>query len=153
VTTKPIIHGSFTIDRTYPVPAAKVFAALAQPELKARWFAGPPGWTEYERRMDFRVGGEEKVEGRHPTGKVSCFTARYHEIVPNERVVYVYDMHIDGSHLSLSLATIELTPEGDGTKLRFTEHAAYLDGTDGNDARREGTAWLLEQIATFVTAS
>lgn len=150
MTRNPVIHGTFTIDRTYPVAATKVFAALADPALKAGWFVGPPGWIELERRLDFRVGGEEKVEGRHATGMVSLFTARYHDIVPDERIVYVYDMHVDGTYLSASLATIELTPDGDGTRLRFTEQGAYLDGSDGNEQRREGTAGLLDRLGQFL---
>lgn len=148
--SKPIIHGSFTIDRTYPFPPAKIFAALADPALKARWFVGPLGWIELERRMDFRVGGEETVQGRHAAGMVSLFTARYHDIIPDERIIYAYDMHIDGTYLSASLATIELTPDGAGARLRFTEQGAYLDGSDGNESRREGTAGLLDRLGDFL---
>jgi uncharacterized protein YndB with AHSA1/START domain len=72
---------------------------------------------------------------------------RYHEIVPNERLVYVYDMHANGGFMSVSLATIELTPQGGKTALRFTEQAVFVDGQDGNESRRQGTAYLLEQIA------
>lgn len=38
---------------------------------------------------------------RHPPR----FVATYHEIAANERLVYVYDMHVDGVLISVSLAT------------------------------------------------
>ncbi len=141
------IHGSFTIDRVYDASPARVFKAFADPKSKARWFAGPNGWQEIERKMDFRVGGQEIAHGRFPNGMESKFVARYHEIVPNERIVYDYDMHANGGFMSVSLATIEFTPQGDKTALRITEQAVFIDGKDGNESRREGTEYLLGQIA------
>ena len=141
------IHGSFTIDRVYDASPARVFKAFTDPRSKARWFVGPAGWQEVKREMDCRPGGQEVLHGRFPSGAESLFVARYHEIVPNERLVYVYDMHANGSFMSVSLATIELTPQGGKTALRFTEQAVYVDGQDGNESRRQGTALLLEQVA------
>ena len=141
------IHGSFTIDRVYDASPARVFKAFADPKSKARWFAGPDGWQEIERKFDFRPGGEEILHGRFPNGSESRFVARYHEIVPNERLVYVYDMHAKGGFMSVSLATIELTPQGGKTALRFTEQAVFIDGEDGNESRRQGTEFLLDQVA------
>ena len=97
--------------------------------------------------MDFRVGGPEIVHGRFPNGMESKFVARYHEIVPNARIVYVYDMHAKGGFMSVSLATLEFAPQGSETALKFTEQAVFIDGEDGNESRREGTAWLLDQVA------
>lgn len=140
-------HGSFTIDRVYDATPARVFKAFADPKSKARWFAGPDGWVELERKMDFRVGGQEIAHGRFPNGIDSKFVARYHEIVPNERIVYVYDMIVSGGHMSVSLAVVELTSQGGGkTALKFTEHAVYVDGKDGHNSRREGTEFLLNQL-------
>ena len=141
------IHGSFTINRVFDASPARVFKAFADPKSKARWFVGPDGWKELRREFDFRPGGQEIVHGRFPNGMESKFVARYHEIVPNERLVYVYDMHAGGGFMSVSLATIELTAQGNKTALRFTEQGVFIDGQDGNDSRREGSAYLLDQIA------
>ena len=141
------IHGSFTLERVYDASPARVFKAFADPKSKARWFVGPRGWQEIEREMDFRVGGQEIAHGKFPDGPETKFVARYHEIVPNERLVYVYDMHVDRVFMSVSLATIELTPQGGQTALRITEQGVFLDGKDGNESRREGTVYLLEQVA------
>jgi uncharacterized protein YndB with AHSA1/START domain len=141
------IHGSFTIERVYDASPARVFKAFADPASKARWFVGPPGWQEIRREMDLRPGGQEIAHGKFPSGIETKFVARYHEIVPNQRLVYVYDMHVGGVHMSVSLATIELTPQGAKTALRITEQAVFIDGKDGNESRREGTKQLLEQVA------
>jgi uncharacterized protein YndB with AHSA1/START domain len=139
------IHGSFTIERVYDASPQRVFKAFSDPVAKARWFNGPPGWKETRREFDFRAGGQEVVGGKGG-GHESLFVARYHEIVPNERIVYVYDMHVHGTFMSVSLATIELSVEGAKTRLCFTEQAVYVNGKDGNESRREGTAWLLELV-------
>jgi len=142
------IHGSFSLDRVYEASPARVFKAFADPESKARWFSAEDGWQELRREMDFRPGGQEVLHGRFPSGRESLFVARYHEIVPDERLVYVYDMHVNGGFMSVSLATIELTPRGGKTALRITEQAVFVDGQDGNESRRQGTAYLLERIAS-----
>jgi uncharacterized protein YndB with AHSA1/START domain len=140
------IHGHFTIERTYAHPRARVFAAWADPELKARWFGGGGEQTILERRLDFRVGGEEALSGRWDSGLVSRYRARYHDIVPDERIVSTYEMRLDDAFHSVSLATVELTTVAAGTQLRYTEQVAFLDGKDGTESRRHGSAWLFGRI-------
>jgi uncharacterized protein YndB with AHSA1/START domain len=148
VNNRPVVHGSFVIDRTYAAPAARVFAAWADPAVKERWFIGPENWMPVRRELDFRVGGQEVVHGRFPGGGDTIFIARYHDIVQDARVVFDYDMHYDGAHRSVSLATVEIRPDGaKRSQLVFTEQIAFLDGNDGTTAREHGTAGLLERIA------
>src|SRR4051812_12690631 len=90
------IHDTFTIERTFNASPDRVFQALANAEQKAKWFAGPPGWKPVESTFDFRVGGQERMSGIHAGGMSSTFDARYHDIVPNKRVVYSYEMIVNG---------------------------------------------------------
>ena len=149
--TQHAVHGTFALERVYDASPARVFKAFSDPATKARWFRGPMGWEEIQRNLDFRVGGEEIAEGRFPHGLQTLFKAHYHEIVPDARVVYAYDMHLNGAFVSVSLVTVELIPENEKTRLRFTEQGVYLDG-DGtaNEHRREGTQYGLEQIAAVI---
>jgi uncharacterized protein YndB with AHSA1/START domain len=136
MTQPPISHGDFTIERIYEAPPARVFAAFSDIEIKARWFIGPPGWTLITREQAFEPGGHETLRGQLPSGLETHYTARFHSIVENERIVSVYDMHLDGRHHSVSLATVQISPVTTGTRLVYTEQVAYLDGTNG----AEGTA-------------
>ncbi|TLY93777.1 MAG: ATPase [Gammaproteobacteria bacterium] len=150
MTTSPVAHGSFILERSYETSPSQVFAAWADPDLKARWFIGPDDWMPVRRELDLRVGGQELLQGRFAkSGRETLFTARYHDIVKDERLVYVYDMHSAGKLHSTSLVTVEMRPRGAGTQLVFTEQVAFLDGTDGREgtaSRERGTAAHLDRI-------
>jgi uncharacterized protein YndB with AHSA1/START domain len=154
-----VVFDTFTIERTFDAPPARVFEALAKPEVKAKWFVGPSGWKGGERRMDFRVGGRERVGGEHAGGITSVFDAEYLDIVPNERVVYVYEMTVNGRKISASLATFELFEAGGKTRVRLTEQGAYFDDPEmkkyaprGQAASRlEGTQALMDRFAAHFT--
>jgi uncharacterized protein YndB with AHSA1/START domain len=57
-------------------------------------------------------------------------------------------MHLDDARISVSLATVEFTPEGAGTRLVFTEQGAFLDGYDDPAQRERGTRDLLDALDT-----
>jgi uncharacterized protein YndB with AHSA1/START domain len=141
-----VAHASFTIERRYDAAPARVFAAFATEHGKSAWFAGPEGWKSVERVFEFRVGGEEVLKGQFPDGRTTDFRCRYFDIVPDRRIVYAYGMHIDGVRISVSLATIELHPDGSGTRLTVTEQGAFLDGYDDAGSRERGTGWLMDKL-------
>jgi uncharacterized protein YndB with AHSA1/START domain len=144
---RSVMHGSFTLERVYDASPARVFHALSDADAKPRWFSGGDGQTILERQMDVRPGGRERVKGQWANGRVSCFDAVYFDVVPDERLVYAYEMHIDEVKISVSLATLELQPAGAGTRLVVTEQGAFLSGYDDGGSREEGTAFLLERLA------
>ena len=146
--SRSVTHASFTITRHWKASPAKVFAAFADQAQKDKWFGGVRGeWEPVSRSFDFRVGGQENASGRwKKTGVVSHFDATYHDIVPNERIIYSYVMHLDDRKISVSQQCIELTPDGEGTKLVLTEYGDYLDGYDDAGSREHGTNWLMDTL-------
>lgn len=147
MTRRSTVHATFVIERHFPSAPERVFAAFADPKLKARWFTGPPDWGPEEKSFDFRVGGRETNSGGPKGGPLHSFVALYQDIVPNERIVFTYDMHLDATRISVSLTTIELAPEAGGTRLTFTEQGVFLDGHDDVAGREAGTRELLGQLA------
>ena len=142
MTERSVTHATFAVERAYEASPARVFAAWAQPEVTARWFMEAGG----ELELDFRVGGREFSRGALPDGSSYTFEARYQDIVADERIVYAYDMHLDDRRISVSLATVELKPEGERTRLLFTEQGAFLDGLDTPEQREQGTGSLLDAL-------
>ena len=149
---RSVTHTTFTIERVYDARPARVFAAWARPEAKARWFGGPDEWGRSEFTLDFRVGGRERESGGPKEGPTHHYDAIYLDIVPNQRIIYSYEMHLDETRISVSLATIELLAEGNGTRLIFTEQGAFLDGTDLPGERERGTRELLAALAAELEA-
>jgi uncharacterized protein YndB with AHSA1/START domain len=144
---RSVVHAVFHLERTYDAPVARVWKALTDEQAKAKWFSGPPDrWQLLERHMDVRVGGTERAKGRWSGGMVSTFDAVYHDVVPNERLVYSYVMHLDDRKISVSLATMQLTADGGRTTLKVSEQGAFLDGYDDGGSREHGTAYLLDAL-------
>ena len=139
-------HGSFTIERVYDAPVPTVFNAWANSEAKVRWFATPVECTDVIREHNFCVGGRDRYKATWPGGRVSDFRCEYRDIVDDERIVYVYDMLINGKKISVSLATIQFQKSGKGTKLIVTEQGTFLDGYDDAGSREHGTGLLLDQL-------
>ena len=134
-------HATFTVERTYAASPARVFAAFADPDRKARWFG--PGDDGTKAHLDFRVGGAESL-----AGSSFRYDAVYQDIVEDQRIVYTYDMHLDGQRISVSVATIELTPAGAGTRLVLTEQGVFLDSLDQPSFREKGTNELMDKLST-----
>ena len=143
MTERSVTHATFVVERTYDASPARVFAAWADPEAKARWFAGA---DDEEFELDFRIGGREISRGGPDGGPVYAFDARYQDIVPGQRIVYAYKMHLDETLISVSLATVELKPEASGTRLIFTEQGAFLDGHEFPARRAGGMGGLLDAL-------
>jgi uncharacterized protein YndB with AHSA1/START domain len=79
-------------------------------------------------------------------GPVHTYEARYQDIVADQRIVYTYSMRLDQALISVSVATVELRPEGAGTRLVLTEQGAYFDGLDDTGERERGTAELWDPL-------
>jgi uncharacterized protein YndB with AHSA1/START domain len=158
MTDRSVIHDTFSIERTYPAAPSRVFAAFASAEAKDAW--GETGGLEPAEgeasieEFDFRPGGRERF-GHTFEGTTYRYDAQYYDIVPDQRIVYSYEMYADDARISVTVATIEFTKSGDGTALTVTEQGAYLDGIDGPQApalRKEGVTEMLENLTGYLAA-
>ena len=139
-------HAMFVIDRHFDAPLERVYQAFADEQAKSLWFGGSDAWTLVERAFDFRVGGRELLVGKWKSGMITKFDATYHDIIPNKRIVYAYDMFVDKKHLSVSLASIEFAADGKRTRMKLTEQGAFLDGYDDSGSRERGTNELMNRL-------
>jgi uncharacterized protein YndB with AHSA1/START domain len=139
-------HDTFVIERRLSSSRARVFAAFADQKKKARWFGCVEGWEVAEHTLDFRVGGREVWRGGPPGATPHRNDTYYHDIVPDERIVWSYAMQLGARRISVSLSTLELSADGSGTRMRFTEQGVFLDGHDGIAERERGTKDLLDNL-------
>jgi uncharacterized protein YndB with AHSA1/START domain len=136
-------HATFVVERKYEASPERAFAAWSDPDTKARWYVD----ADVHLELDFRVGGRERSQGAAPDGRAYSYEALYQDIVPAQRIVYTYEMALDGTRISVSLATVEFTPLGEeGTHLVFTEQGAFLDGHETAARRSGGMGSLLDAL-------
>ncbi len=145
--TGNVTHASFTIERDFPQPPARVFAAWSDPAARQRWFVEDPNFAVSEYEQDFRTGGREK--GRFSQdGKLFYYNDTIiWQIVPDRRIVVSYTMGTDAGIFSASLVTVEIMPRGEGTKVLFTEQGAFFDNADGPEMRKQGWTELIGKMA------
>ncbi len=146
------IHSTFVLERSYPVPPEKVFAAFADPAAKKRWNYGAGSHNLLEHTSNFAVGGGETVamilgaNAGPVAGKRMTIDTRYQDIVPNRRLVWAYKMSMEGTPFSASLATVELLKTDKGTDLILTHQGAYFENADGPEMRKGGWTDLLGKL-------
>jgi len=147
---RSVEHAAFALERIYDASPDRVFAAWSDPKAKARWFDDSE--TEVVEH-DFRAGGWERRRGTAPDGRAYTFQALYQDIVPDRRIVYTYDMLLDGTRISVSIATAEFRPERDRTRLVYTEQSAFLDGHELLARREQGMGSLLDALGNWLQSN
>ena len=155
MTERSVIHDTFSVERTYPASPSRVFAAFASKEAKDAWGDDPgleaADGSAASTEFDFRPGGRERFGFKYESRTYS-YDALYYDIVPDQRIVYSYEMYSGGDRASVSLVTVEIVPGQDGTRLTYTEQAAFLDGIDKPEGREEGTGWMLDNLGTYLAS-
>ena len=147
MTERSAIQASFTIERIFDAPPARVFQCFAEAETKKRW-ACHEDWRMTE--FDFRPGGREVSSGGEPGGPVYDFNGRYQDIVPGERIVFAFEMRRDGVRFSISVGTIQFEPHARGTRLLFSEQGVFLDGYEDPAQRESGSGVGLDNLAEML---
>jgi len=151
-----VTHSTFVVERSYPQPPDRVFAAFAQPARKRRWYAeGDHEIQEFE--MEFRVGGSERFRYRfkegHPiAGSEITNESAYQDIVPEKRIVITSKMSLNGKAISIALVTLEFLSSGAGTDLVLTNQGTFVDWPEGAQMIEQGWRALLDRLAREASA-
>jgi uncharacterized protein YndB with AHSA1/START domain len=157
IATEPsAIHNTFVIDRSYPQPPARVYAAFAQPAQKRRWYAeGDHEIQEFE--LDFRAGGSERFryrfkEGHQLAGSEILNETGYQDIAPDERIVLTTRMTLNGKVILVQLVTLEFLSSGEGTELTLTNQGTFMDWPGGAEMIEAGWRSLLDRLGKEVAS-
>ncbi|HXA00265.1 MAG TPA: SRPBCC family protein [Candidatus Dormibacteraeota bacterium] len=140
-------HATIILERKFPVPPERVFAAFSDPAKKRKWFADGEGAKIESYELDFRVGGKEVTRMHFPDFPACTNDTYFLVIVPNHRIVIAYTMTMNDHAFSSSQTTFELIPSENGTTLVFTEQAAFFEKSDGPKLREDGWRQLFDQLA------
>jgi uncharacterized protein YndB with AHSA1/START domain len=150
--TKPVvIHATAVIEKSYPKPVERVFAAFSDPAQKRRWYAERSGNAVERFEMDFRPGGSETLAYRLGAnspfpGALITNAESFQDIVPNQRIVTASAMSFEGRRFSVSLVTFEFLATAQGCDLICTHQDAFFEGADGPDRREKGWQDILARL-------
>ncbi|MCO5974939.1 SRPBCC domain-containing protein [Actinoallomurus soli] len=139
-------HDTFTISRRLDAPRPMVFAAFADTAVRRRWFELPGSGAAYHH--EFGVGGGETAQSTFTImdapPKHLDYRSRYLDIVPNRRIVYVYESTVNDVLRWTSPVTVLLADEAGSTHLTWAEQVTFLirtgDGSADPPHLRGGTA-------------
>jgi uncharacterized protein YndB with AHSA1/START domain len=155
----PVTHASFVIDKTYPHRLAKVFAAFAEPSLRAKWQSPDGGARPGDHiEFEFKVGARESArwvmgDDTPFPGAVISSEGLFLDILDQQRIVSASNMMMNGTPFSGSLLSFEFTEDHGGTRLTCTHQGAFFENSDGSDMRKDGWEKLLISLAAFLDNS
>jgi uncharacterized protein YndB with AHSA1/START domain len=136
------VKPSLALKRRLNAPPAKVFSAWTDPKKIARWFC-PLQCEPKLAESDARVGGRYRIVVRSPDGEEHDVSGTFHEVVPNEKLVFSWAWRSTPERESL--VTVELKPDGDGTLLTLT-HERFFDEA-ARDRHQAGWSPILDRLA------
>ncbi len=156
--TSPAVHDTFVITRSYPVAPERAFRAFSDPALKRRWFTEGKTQDTEVFEMDFRVGGADRQLYRMTAatplpGVALSNDGAYQDIVPDRRIVLASTMTLGERRISSSLVTFEFVPTAQGVDIRCTHQAAFYEGADGPEMRKDGWNKLLDALGANLAAA
>jgi len=102
------------ISRTIDAPRPIVFEAYTDANHLDQWW-GPKGFTVKTRAFEFRPGGVWEFDMHGPDGVEYPNWIRWREIVPPERLVFLYGDYADDPNAFES--TVTLADRGGATEL------------------------------------
>ena len=135
----------FTLTRTFDAPRAKVWRAISEADLFARWFGADVDLVVTS--WDFREGGDYRATMTYEGTEIP-WAGRFVEIDPPSRLaVQITD---EGTVKDTDdVLTYTLTDKGDQTLLEIRQSGGGLTDEQYEQAR-EGTAGFLEELAKVV---
>jgi uncharacterized protein YndB with AHSA1/START domain len=143
------LHTTLVFEREISAPIEEVFAAFADPVARTEWGAPSDTAVVIYDEADFREGGQDCFRCGSKADPNIYGTTRYLEIIANRRVVSSETIVTGGKRLCASLTTLELTPDGEKTRLKSTIQLASFIGEDMVKGHQTGNNASLDKLVQY----
>lgn len=132
-------------------PAATVWRAFSDGEVRARWLALPG--TDRRCDLDFRTGGTEHQSATftslEQTEHIALDTT-FHLVEPERRIAQTVELRLEGVFRLLSIQTWEFETADGGCELRYLDQwqsfSPINGGKDDAGERNGGADMLLRRL-------
>src|SRR5919197_1132751 len=94
IATKPTSRREITLTRMFDAPRPLVYRMWTEAKHLAQWF-GPHTFTNPVCEVDARPGGKIFIKMQAPNGDTHPMGGTFHEVVPNERLVFTSFVEMD----------------------------------------------------------
>ncbi|GLS29810.1 Uncharacterized conserved protein YndB, AHSA1/START domain [Mesorhizobium albiziae] len=142
----PVNHDTIVLERLYDASPARVFEAFADPEARMRWGAPSSNTGLVYDEADFRVGGLDISRCGPKSNLIYRVETRYHDIVPEQRIISTEIVSEGVNRLSFSLITVQIEAAREGTKLTLTDQIAAFGGASMIEGSRAGFNAALDNL-------
>ena len=141
-----MVHRTTTLERTYDASPARTFHAWADPDIRRAWGSPSDEVEICNEAADFRVGGEDVQTCLVGGEAVATVVGRYHDIVPDKRIVYTEIISDPAALMGMSLVSAEFIAQGRGTRLVLTLQTVAVDGSDLLEGVEAGWSSALDRL-------
>jgi len=133
---------------TIRAPAERVFAALADPDQRVKWWGAEGRFQVTQAESDLRPGGRWVMRGTGMGGKPFSVTGEYREIERPRVLAFTWLPSWQGN-AGISLVRFDLSEKDDVTTVRLTH-----SGLTAENARaHQGWPQILGWLAAYVERS
>ncbi len=146
-------HGTVVVERTLDVPVSRVYRAFADAKERASWGAPSDTAVFIYEETNFCVGGRDVARCGAKEDPRYRVEARYVDIVDERRVVWTETVHEADKLLATNITTLELTPDGERTRLKVTVQVTSLAGAGMIENTEAGHKGSLENMARHLERS
>ncbi len=139
---------SLQLKRIFNAPREKVFKAWTNSKQMKQWIIPQDGFSVPNVEVDFRVGGNYRIEMLSPEGVCHTAVGKYREIVAPEKLVFSWFWE-NRPEEGETLVTVEFYEQGNSTEVVLT-HELFQNETVRDD-HVTGWSGALNQLAKFLS--
>jgi uncharacterized protein YndB with AHSA1/START domain len=140
-------HGTVVVERTLDVTVSRVYGALADAKERAGWSAPSDGAVFIYDEENFAVGGRDLARCGPRDDPRYRIEARYVDIVPERRVVWIETIHDVDKLLAANITTVELFADSQHTRLKLTVQVTSFVGLGMIENTKAGHEGSLANMA------